>query len=142
MARERPIEPPRALPDAARGKRLKPHQERECEEIRRLGAMHGPGFFGQLSGHFQAVIPKVRFVRMGYAAGIVDDLNDFYARRPRPWRPANRSSCKPTRKEQLRMQRQERHLSEKVKSRIARLLDAGFSADEIHERLMRESARA
>lgn len=108
MGRDRPTEPPRAVPDAQRGKRVKdltPRQLREREEIKRLGRMHGPGFFGAVARVLGPDMPNVRFVRMGYAAGIVDELNDFYARRPRPWRPANRSSCGPTHKERLKARR-------------------------------------
>lgn len=107
MSRERPSEPPRAVPDAQRGrvKQLKPHQVREHAELERLKAMHGSGFFGSVAGFFQDSAPRVSFIRRGYEASIRDNLKDFYAARPRPWRPATHDSCKPTHKERLKAQR-------------------------------------
>jgi hypothetical protein len=106
MSRDRPTELPRVLPDAElRVKRETPRQREAREDLERLKATKGPGFFGALVARFGPDRPNVRFIRAGYEAGIVDDLKDFYARRPRPWRPENCSSCKPTHKERLKAQR-------------------------------------
>lgn len=61
-------------------------------DIERLKNMQGPGL---LAGFFnplgRAKMRAPRFIRPSYEANIVDELNAFYARRPRPWRPANRA---------------------------------------------------
>lgn len=108
MSRERPTEPLRAVPDAERGlvKHETPRQRRAREEIERLKATHGSAFMSLLFNPFgrpKAVGPQ--FIRRGYEASILDELNEFYAKRPRPWRPRSNSSCKPTLKERLRAQR-------------------------------------
>lgn len=97
MGRERPTEPPRVVPDAQLGRRETPNQRRAREELERLKNTQGPGFFGALAAGFGADLPRVQFVRRGYESGIVDELNDFYARRPRPWRP-RANAPKPNRK--------------------------------------------
>ncbi len=109
MSRERPIEPPRAVPDAPHGKHETQRQRASRENLERLKKMEGPGLIGGLmAGIGQEITRAPRFLRRGYVEGIVDDLNDFYARHPRPWRPASRSACGPTHKERLKMQRRAR----------------------------------
>jgi hypothetical protein len=103
MSRERPAEPPRAMPDAQRGIKLR--RERQAHEraaLERLG-QQGPGMFAQIFSAFSGRAPQ--FIRRSYEGDITYNLRMFYTARPRPWRPANRSSCKPTFKERLRMQR-------------------------------------
>jgi hypothetical protein len=109
MSRERPTEQLRAVPDAQRG--MKPHidarKERQRNEIEALKGFSGAGFMGWLGATFSRGPLKraPQFIRRSYESGIVDDLNDFYAARPRPWRPRSRDSCKPTFKERLKAQR-------------------------------------
>lgn len=104
MSRERPGTVPSALPDAARGRKPEtPNQLRARTEIARLKALQGPGLMGALGAFFAThgggglTLPDFRFIRRGYEANIIEDLQLFYARRPRPWRPANRAP-KPNRK--------------------------------------------
>lgn len=100
MSRERPMPAPRVLPDAKRGvKHESARQRRAREEVERLKQFSGPGFMGGLMATFGAgpLSKGPVFIRRGYEAGIVDELNDFYARRPRPWRPAA-NAPKPNRK--------------------------------------------
>ena len=75
--------------------------DREIRRIReareRRAAASGPGIFG---GTIARHTPQ--FIRRGYEAGIVDELKEFYARRPRPWRPASRAPKRLTHKERLK----------------------------------------
>lgn len=89
MNRDRPNELPRALPDVRR-RQHKEREERRREELKRLKAFSGPGFMGYLGATFSRgkLSRGPQFIRPGYESGIVDDLREFYERRPRPWRPA------------------------------------------------------
>lgn len=105
MSRERPIEPPRVVPDTQRGiKHETPSQIHAREELERLKNLQGPGIFGAFASFFQDHMPRVRFIRRGYEANIVDELRDFYARRPRPWRQKHRQAGA-THKERLKAKR-------------------------------------
>lgn len=98
MGRDRPTEAPRVVPDAELGVKYEtPRQKIAREEIERLKKVQGAGFFGAIAASFGPDRPSVQFIRRGYEAGIVDELNEFYARHPRPWRPAANAS-KPNRK--------------------------------------------
>lgn len=109
MSRQRPAEQPQTLPDQQRGKNRhiearKARQARELEALKRFsGAMFFGGLFEKFSTGVRTIGPK--FVRRGYEADIVENLNGFYAQRPRPWRPASRSACGSTHKERLQMRR-------------------------------------
>ena len=80
-------------------------QYQAINDVEKLKRMHGPGFFGAISRVLGPSNPRPLFLRPSYQASILDNLKAFYAARPRPWRPANRSSCKPTSKERLKAQR-------------------------------------
>jgi hypothetical protein len=101
MSRERPIEPPRVVPDQQRGvnRAIEGRKQRAREALAVAMAFSGPSFMGGLMAAFSKGAAKVapRFVRRGYEAGIVDELREFFARRPRPWRPAA-NAPKPNRK--------------------------------------------
>lgn len=99
MSRDRPTEPPRVMPDAQRGVRNEtPKQQRQREEIERLKGQQGSAFLASFFNPFNRPTMRApQFIRRGYESGILDDLNAFYARRPRPWRPA-RCAPKPNRK--------------------------------------------
>ena len=90
MSRERPSEPPRSFADP-RGKYETTRQRRAREDLERLKNTQGPGFFGTVAAVLGPSLPNVRFTRLSYESGIIDDLNAFYAARPRPWRPASRA---------------------------------------------------
>ena len=105
MSRERPPELPRALPDQRHAHQVDREQRRR-EELERLKDFSGPGFMGALAARLTYGRAKraPQFVRRGYEAGILEELRDFYARRPRPWRPARFAPKQPM-KERLRLQR-------------------------------------
>lgn len=112
MSRERPQEAPPALPDQARGrtKRETPKQLEARQMLEGLKRLRGPAL---LAGVFNPVeryaMAGPRFIRAGYEAGLLDALHDFYAARPRPWRPAHRDPCRQTHKERLNAARGGRH---------------------------------
>lgn len=111
MSRERPVEPIRTIPDAQRGMRFERGNGLKKNELEHLKSFSGAAFMGwwfskPFDGGKKRFEPK--FIRRGYEASIVDNLNDFYAARPRPWRPRGCDSCKPTFKERLKMQRRAR----------------------------------
>lgn len=108
MSRERPPEPPRVVPDVASSKPLSRRQYQAINELEKLKRMQGPGFFGAISRVLGPAKPRPLFVRASYESNIVDNLRAFYSARPRPWRPANRSSCNPTFKERVKAQRRAR----------------------------------
>lgn len=107
MSRERPIEPPRVVPDEQRPQRAEtPSQRRSREELEQLKKGTGAGVFGSFAAavHRRA-LPKPAFIRRGYQADIGTNLKAFFTQRPRPWRYHGNDSCKPTRKERLQAQR-------------------------------------
>lgn len=99
MSRERPAELPRTAVDEHREKFFQRREQSRRDELGRLKSFSGPGFMGGLMARLTYGRAKrmPQFLRRGYEAGIVDELNDFYARRPRPWRPAA-NAPKPNRK--------------------------------------------
>jgi hypothetical protein len=108
MSRERPVEPPRVIPDAQRGVRLeRSGKGLSKRELAHLASFSGAAFMGWLSAPFHGgKVPRApTFIRRGYEASILDNLQDFYAQRPRPWRLKSCDSCKPTFKERLKMRR-------------------------------------
>jgi len=112
MSRERPTEPPRAVPDAERGKtrRETPAQIRQREHIEALMRAKGPGLLAAIfNPYMRAGMPAPQFIRPSYERAIAEKLKAFYAARPRPWRPAAARSCRQTRKEQLNASRGGRH---------------------------------
>lgn len=96
MGRERPTAAPRAVPDAQRGVEVLKHesvrQRHAREELERLKATQGPGFFAAVAHGMGIERLRPRFIRRGYEEGILDELRAFYEARPRPWRPA---ACSP-----------------------------------------------
>lgn len=107
MARERPTEPPRVVPDTERGLSRIQRREAEHANLERLKRDSGAGVFGALAASVtrRKRPPAPKFIRRGYEAGILDTLNAFYAQRPRPWRPRANDSCRPTHKELLKARR-------------------------------------
>jgi len=113
MSSDRPKAPVSTGPNqreiaAARAKleqneRRQAHRAAEEQNIARMKAASGAGFFGALAAALWPDRPNVRFVRRSYEAGIIDELRDFYTR-PRPWRQKH---CRPgaTRKERLKLRR-------------------------------------
>lgn len=106
MSRDRPTEPPRVVPDVADFKRaaaklnaIEERKLRQLSDAEKLKTFSGASFMGWLGATFSrgALKRAPQFIRRGYESGIVDELNAFYARRPRPWRPA-RCAPKPNRK--------------------------------------------
>lgn len=90
MSRERPMEPPRVIPDA---RKPKPETHRQMHARMHLEALkreHGPGFFGALAAKFGNTMPRVKFIRRGYEASIVDNLRDFF--KGRGWRMKHQRS--------------------------------------------------
>lgn len=111
MSRERPQELPRARPDPARRRRREtPKQLEARERLELLKHFRGPGL---LAGIFNPMDRQAmagpRFIRAGYEARLLEELHDFYAARPRPWRPAHRNACRQTHKERLNAARGGRH---------------------------------
>lgn len=110
MSRDRPAVLPRAVADPVMGR----ERDRGLKhaELAHLKRFSGAAFMGWLTAPFGVeakdrarLAPK--FIRKGYEASIIDNLNDFYAARPRPWRPRGRDSCGPTFKERLKMRRRQ-----------------------------------
>ncbi len=145
MSRERPIPAPRAVPDEKRGlsHSITARKERAVAEAARLKSFSGPGFIGYLGATFSRgrLERAPQFIRRGHEANIVDELNDFYAARPRPWRPASRSSCRPTHKERLKMQRQAKELRWHYVTKVS---DAAqfVAGDTMDTQILRELNRA
>lgn len=101
MSRERPTAAPKIVYG---GERLKGKAERQARELEQLKQFSGPRFMGGLMASFTRGKAKAmpQFIRRGYEAGIVDQVNDFY--RARPWRRrADRSGA--TRKERQKLLR-------------------------------------
>jgi hypothetical protein len=93
MSRQRPNRAAKAQPSKPERQRYETHRQRRArEDLERLKAGSGAGLLGQIAGRLQDKLPNVAFIRRGYEDDIVWNLQEFYARRPRPWRPA---SCAP-----------------------------------------------
>ena len=92
MSRERPIAMPPTVPDDQRGKVVMVGgggMGMSRAELEALTRVKGPALLVPFFNPFNRPSFRApRFIRSGYEASIVDDLRDFYARRPRPWRPA------------------------------------------------------
>lgn len=92
MSRERPTAPPRAIPDQDRGMKhpIQERKDRQRAQAERLKAFSGAGFMGYLFATFSKGPAEKKagpqFIRRGYEASIVDELNDFFTWRG--WRPA------------------------------------------------------
>lgn len=95
MSRERPTKLPEHRHFEAASKLIQKHDElalRRHEERERLKNFSGPGFFGGLMNLMTTGAKAApQFIRRGYEADILDELRDFFTRRPRPWRPATRA---------------------------------------------------
>lgn len=108
MSRDRPTEAPEIVRGGERrAKILKPQEVERRSQIERLKRA-GPALLAPLFDPFNRGAKAPQFIRRGYEANIPDELRAFYEARPRPWRPASRSSCGPTWKERQKMRRRAR----------------------------------
>lgn len=96
MSRERPTSTPRVVPDQDRGLKhpIQERKDRQAAQAERLKKFSGAGFMGYLFATFSTGPAEKRagpqFIRRGYEASIIADLNDFFTWRG--WRPAR---CRP-----------------------------------------------
>lgn len=118
MSRERPAEPPKAVPDQQAMARAKAKlDEKGDADIARLKRESGAGAFGRFAGALHESMPNVRFTRRGYEADIVPNLQAFYDQRPRPWRQA---SCDSTKKRPWRERLKAHRLAKLRRAHAAR----------------------
>jgi hypothetical protein len=111
MSRERPAEPPRTVPDGERGrKRETPKQAKARQDLEHLKRARGPAFLAPFfNPQARPRMAGPQFLRAGYLARVLEALQEFYTRRPRPWRELHRDACRQTHKERLNAARGGRH---------------------------------